>query len=401
MKAIFHVGMSKTGTSSIQRSFVSYNHPDILYPNIGQERQGLPSNGNHSRLTVLLFTKNPELHPGFKARGFTEEQVIALKRDTQRELIHTIQDSSAKSFLMSSEHISSMPYGICGKVKNFAERYFDDYEIIAYVRPPISYMTSVFQQRLKGNLRDLELTWPNYRYQLEKFDKIFGEGKVTFKKFDKETLHKGDVVSDLANHMGIDIPQANITRSNKSLSLEATSLLFVQRKYGQGFEQGSDLAAQRNYLFTDLLRSLGHQKLQFENHLFTKLIEENEDDLKWIEDRLGVPVLDDKPKLGIKIGSADDFVDMAWKSNKVISKHLVAAISEATVGRRKKLVQNIELYRSLAPYLRADITKPHRTGTEIQPATGGRALPKFQFKWRYLKYLLVQSLKSAFSSKAK
>jgi len=393
MKAIIHVGMSKTGTSSIQRTFVNYNHPDIFYPNVAEKRYDLPSNGNHSNLTVLLFNKHPEAHPGFKARGITSDQVQALKRDVQRELIHTIRDSSAKTFILSSEHISSMPYGICGKVKNFAERYFDDYEIIAYIRPPISYMTSVFQQRLKGNLRDLELTWPNYRMQIEKLDKIFGEDKVTLRKFDRKTLHDGDVVADFAEFVGIDIPKANIIHHNQSLSLEATALLFVQRKYGQGFEQGSNLAANRNFLFIDLLRTLGKKKLQFKSHLFASLIEENNDDLKWIEDRLGVPILDDAPKPGIKIGSEDELLEVAWKSNKIISNHLVAAISEARKGKPKKIIQNIELYRTLASYLKAEPVNSNPSEMDPIRVSGGRSLPKFQFNIRYLKYKIRELMK--------
>ena len=68
--------------------------------------------------------------------------------------------------------------------------------VVAYVKRPISFMQSAFQQRIKTNLRRLDVAsglWPKYRDRLEKMDEIFGRENVDLHVFDSSTLIKGDV----------------------------------------------------------------------------------------------------------------------------------------------------------------------------------------------------------------
>ena len=341
MKAIIHAGMSKTGTSSIQRSFSQLNHPDICYP----------GGGPHTSLTALLFMADPTRYPGFRAQGLDAAQLQELKVERKKQLLKNIRKSKkrgAKTFILSSEHISSFAKVRMLKLKKFIERRFDEYEVIAYVRPPMGYMTSVFQQRLKGNLTDIELVWPKYRRRLEVMDEVFGRDKVTLKVFKKDALHNEDVVMDFAKFVGIEIEDEQIIRWNESLSLDATALLYIQRKYGRGFVQGSKGAVSNNYKYTDYLRTLGGEKLRFSNKLLLPILEEYQEDLNWIEKRLGQRILDNVQQTGTVIETEDDLIEAAWAASEKLVESQPWVRKRKPTDTLEDLIFNAEFIRKKA-----------------------------------------------------
>ena len=345
MKAIIHIGMSKTGSSSIQQTFArvtnrqfTENPPNILYPGGG---------GNHSFLTALLFMKDPLRNPGFKARGLTADDIEVMKKEKKAELISQMKASNAETFVMSSELLSSFTAGRVKKMKMFMDRHFEDTQILAYVRPPVGYMTSVFQQRLKGNLTDLELVWPKYRKCFESMDEVFGKENVHLKVFDRKTLYKGDVVADCAKFIGFELEPDQIINKNESLSLEATALLYIQRKYGGGFKAGSPEAVSENYKFTDFLRTIKGEKLRFSDKLLKPILDENREDLDWIEERLGMSILDSIPEEGRLISEEDDLVKIAWETTDSFYDEFEDIKRFNRNRNMKSLVKYVEiLYRS-------------------------------------------------------
>lgn len=107
MKIIIHVGMPKTGSSSIQHTFSGLSHPDIEYIkwSIG---------GNHSALYVLLFEDLDKLsdYHGFKARGpeFTRT-LPALRKQWHARVSAQLAEAGDKTIVFSGEDISSPAFG--------------------------------------------------------------------------------------------------------------------------------------------------------------------------------------------------------------------------------------------------------------------------------------------------
>jgi len=97
-------------------------------------------------------------------------------------------------------------------------------------------MQSMFQEGVRNGraVFNPRLLWPRYRHRIGRLDRIFGRENVTLRKFDPKTLKNGSVVDDLAEFAGIALPPGSAGNTNKSLSLEALALLFVQRKFGRG-----------------------------------------------------------------------------------------------------------------------------------------------------------------------
>ncbi|MFV0514702.1 MAG: hypothetical protein ACK5MY_13915 [Jhaorihella sp.] len=312
MKIIIHVGMPKTGSSSIQQTFAGLQHPELEYVD------WIPS-GNHSALFVLLFhdlDKLSEYH-GFKARGAAFIQTLpALRADWHARVSQQLARTGDKTVIFSAEAISRKDVEYARRrLRDFFAGWSDDISVIGYVRPPAGFAPSAFQQRLKGGMIKNPCRGgvsPNYRRRFETFDRIFGRDAVNLREFSSDRLLGGDVVQDFAHQIGVGpLAEDQNLRANESLSLEAVALLYAQRKLGQGFVAGFDRAHVANNSFVSGLATIGRRKFGFSQKLLAPLLEKGRDDIAWMEKRLGHSFSEPGAANPDAIDSLDDLVDIA------------------------------------------------------------------------------------------
>jgi hypothetical protein len=293
VKIIIHVGMHKTGSSSIQHTFARLQHPDLEYIEWN-------SGGNHSALFVLLFEDADKLagYHAFKARGPEFIRKLPALREEWRARVSTqLAGAGDKTVIFSAEDISGPRFkNASQRLHDFFAGWSNDISVIGYARPPAGFMASAFQQRLKGgNTPDLFSggASPTYRARFEKIDRIFGRDDVRLRGFAPNSLLNGDVVQDFAHEIGVGpLKEDQIIRANESLSLEAVALLYVQRKMGQGFVQGFNGAPAANNTFIARLATIGTRKFAFSPQMLAPLLEKERADIAWMEDRLGHPFAD-------------------------------------------------------------------------------------------------------------
>lgn len=312
MKVIIHVGMHKTGSSSIQHSFARLQHPSIEYVDWN-------ASGNHSALFVLLFEdadKLAEYHL-FKARGpeFIRD-LPALREEWRARVSAQLAGTGDRTVVFSAEAIS-LRYlaNATQRLHEFFADWSKDISVIGYVRPPAGFMASGFQQSLKGG--DIAKLFeggasPTYRARFAHIDRIFGPENVRLKEFSSDHLLNGDVVQDFAHEIGVGpLAEGQIIRANESLSLEAVALLYVQRKLGQGFVQGFDRAHAANNTFIARLASIGRRKFAFSPRIARPVLEREREDIAWMEERLGHPFSESGAAHPDAIDSLDGLVDIA------------------------------------------------------------------------------------------
>ncbi len=285
MKIFIHVGMHKTGSSSIQNTFSAIKgREDFLY---------LPWEGpNHSGLFVLLFEDPARSCKsiGFRKQGLTEENMRARRLEWFRKTNQALSRTKAKTVLLSAESICGPFDTATRRLHAFCREKFDAVQVIGYVRDPASYMASAFQEIVKtGNLPRLDPApiWPHYRRAFEKLDRYFGKENVKLKFFDKKKLVNGSVVDDIAHEMVIIPDNREAIFSNESLSLEATALLFVQRKLGDGFVEGLPQVHKYNWDFVHKLSHIGETKFMFSREFVQAARNQFKDDVDWIQTRMG------------------------------------------------------------------------------------------------------------------
>src|SRR5690606_31421731 len=110
----------------------------------------------------------------------------------------------------------------------FASAHARDVRVVAYVRPPRSFMESAFQQRVKGGLAGFSLDGlhPRYRNRLLPIEKAFGRPALRLLPYRRERLRDGDVVADFCAHIGLEAPPNAVSELNQALSRPAVALLY-------------------------------------------------------------------------------------------------------------------------------------------------------------------------------
>lgn len=279
-ECIVHIGMHKTGSTSIQASLHKrLESKTFCYFDLGS--------ANHSLRIFSLFSKE-QRHTIHKKRNFTKKDIDDFNLDTMNFLIKNIDSCDKPVMIISGETTYRLLKNELEEFRDFLYQYFEKITIVAYVRTPKSFIESSFQQGIKGGVDkfNVERSYPGYRNRFEKFDLVFGRENVKFWKFNPKRFPDGSVVMDFCNRLGIEMQTEYTIRINDSLSKEALSLLYIYRKYGPGFGVGSNVISQ-NHKIIDALSNIGKRKIKFSPTLIKHILEQNREDLLWMEKRLG------------------------------------------------------------------------------------------------------------------
>ncbi|MEO0752407.1 MAG: hypothetical protein AAFY25_11455, partial [Pseudomonadota bacterium] len=334
-----------TGTSSIQDTFYHSTDPGVEYINW--------TGSNHSQLFVLLF-QDPEKYARYHMfknegaeyiAGLPEQRDLWLGRVSRQ-----MSKAGRKTMLFSGEDISSPQFDAAAeRMHGFFKERSDDVSAFGYARPPKGFIESSFQQNLRGGIvfdfADRKPR-PNYRRRFEKIFRIFGPENVTIKEFSQARLWQGDVVKDFARHLGIAAPkETEIRTSNESLSLEATALLYVQRRFGKGFVSGFANALSANNRFVATLSGIGERRLAFSNEMVAPLLTVIEEDVAWMEDKLGHAFSDPKDLQDSAICSVEDLMEVALQCYDEVLETAGMSHSNAGPASLANLVAVIEAVR--------------------------------------------------------
>ena len=338
MDAIIHIGMHKTASSTLQHIYSELDMGNIKYAPW--------RTNNHSGLMGTMFHTPIEEYHSFKRRQFSQEQLLAEREATKNVLVDFAKQEG--KCLFSAEYLSSTRGYDFDEFVDFIKANFDNAHVVAYVRSPVSYMQSSFQQVLKGGaltrqtqdfVKGMKARWPKYRDRFEKFDQAFGKENVTLRPFIPALLKDKDIISDFADVIGYTGDKPANVFVNSSLSLEATALFQFQRTHGSGVHIGYAGSNNHNSYFIDFMNTIKGGKLKFSHDLVKAVFEFYAKDLEWIEDRMQMTLNDMPAPDAGGISTEEDFVSVALNS----THNLIDALSEAlelkdSIGPEKLLI---------------------------------------------------------------
>ena len=292
-ECIVHIGMHKTGSSSIQQSLHhNLKNENFCYVNL--------ISPNHSGKIFSLFAEG-RIGYSQKKRNSTQKEIDTINSKTKYLLIKNINTNNKSTKIISGEDIVRFTKYELEAFREFLYIYFDKVTIVSYIRTPMSYMESAFQQQIKGGMKifNMERCYPNYRKRFEKFDLVFGYENVKLWKYDSKKFPDGNVVMDFSNRLNLNMKKEETMRVNEALSKEALSLLYIYRKYGPGYGIGHSVIRENKSLI-DAIKNLGTTKIKFSPSLFESILERNREDILWMEERLGESLSESR-----QIGSND------------------------------------------------------------------------------------------------
>ncbi|AOS97767.1 hypothetical protein AUP74_02364 [Microbulbifer aggregans] len=249
MKAIVHIGTEKTGTSTIQE-FFNLNRARLM--KIGVAYLKSPGPINNRKLATYCM-RDDFIDDHIKQLGLLDhERRQEWKREFLAEFQGEIQGlgSGAQSVVISSEHFHSRLRGRdeVQNLKEILEPYFDDIQIVVYLRRQDELAVSHYSTHLKtGKFRDEVLdsrvsadnSYFDYYGLAKKWSEVFGFENVTLRPFVKERLERGDVLEDFLSQCDIDsrIGFKFPERKNETLSAPLQKFL---RAFNQAFPRYQD-----------------------------------------------------------------------------------------------------------------------------------------------------------------
>ena len=324
-KCILHVGMHKTGSTSIQNSLAELDDEKFYYARI----MGSP---NHSVSMLWAFAERPDrghVRKMMLRKNRTVEEIVG---EAKRGIKASITEAGERTLVISGEGMLRLGEKDLTRLRKFFERHgYSEFEILAYIRPPGGYMSSAIQQRIKsGGFKDfrIEQSLPDYREKFEKFDLVFGAENVKLSKFDRALLKNGDVVEDFCERSGIPVDSIGIIRKNEAVS-RLTALLVYQYHRHCDAEQLPPFKAGQSMRLAELLQKLDPAKFKLTPDVLAPMIEKIKPDIEWMEKRLGQSLdeeLGGNDELGI--GSQADLM----KPVEGINAKLRQVLAEAGVG---------------------------------------------------------------------
>lgn len=264
-----HVGLHKTGTSSIQASLRGYDDGTTAYARL--------EDPNHSIALRGVFG------PRIDAEA---ERRAAWSAELDADL-----DRADRALILSGEGLSrpsaddQIPDRLLARIAQSGR----PVRILAYVRAPGAMMASLLQQLAKtgGFLSDARAYWPDYRRRLEKWDRAAPGVERVFAPFGRPHLRQGCVVRDFAGRIGLEPARLQVLNRNESLCGDAVALLFALARY-----RGSEMQAMSDRARRRMIRRLAAMqgaRVAFAPDIVHRVAGEQADDLAWMAARLSLP----------------------------------------------------------------------------------------------------------------
>jgi hypothetical protein len=306
-RCYLHIGMMKTGTTSIQQAFRYYDDGRLRY---------LPTEThNHSRLLRATLKH----HPSFDLRtlGTTNKADLNRTRSDLRRRFQASIDAADRPVIISSEELSTT-YNRDEAVllAQILKHRFNEIRLLAYVREPRSYMSSIFQQRLKTGRPDFDIDklYPDYKRKFNKWIAAFGRESLEAVQFHRSCFRDADLIADFAHRVGAHITDINrpIGMLNESFTAEASAILFAYRR-DRGHPKNRTMTTQFNGRAMVYLRTFGSHNFEIDRQLCDAAIDRRSDDIDFVETLMGSSFVhrpvDDRAALVVT--SSSDLLELA------------------------------------------------------------------------------------------
>jgi hypothetical protein len=343
VKAFVHLGMHKTGTSSVQRSYAQHAPAGFFYPA-----------GRGSNLNVdarLLFEEDTICAQIPYVQRHGQEALPKLRRTAEESLLRQLADSPCDRVILSAERFTYMSRPAVERFRDFLNLHFDETFFFAYIRDPLSFVKSSFQQRLKSGVRriDFQADYPKYQTRFEKYENVFGRDRIGYRLFRREALEGGDVVHDLAAWLGSSYRAEDVQTANEGLSIETIALLFVYSTHLN--PRATDGKAQRKRDQKALVAALsefGHGKWHLAPAVRDNILTNISEDCTWMSARLDAPLVLTEIETPNPISDGASLEAIALRAFPDLRDHLAASLTATEAKRLPELAAKVDFLRAIS-----------------------------------------------------
>jgi len=251
-----HVGLHKTGTSTIQQSFgeirqhlteYGFLYPVIVLP----ERDHF----NYSIPFVSMFSSDPLKYRRNIRMGITtKEAVEKMNQNYDRQLRDQIQNFSGHTLIISGEGISGLSIPELERLRDYLTSITNsqvEIKILMVIRHPVKWAESRLQEQVKSGY-SLQSVLPTtthigehqFIFQSNKFKKVFGDDRIEIQRYEDLVKNNLGLFAGFAERFKIlstPLQPKDNKRINQAITHESATLLSAVYENFPFFEN-SDLA---------------------------------------------------------------------------------------------------------------------------------------------------------------
>ena len=291
---ILHVGMHKTGTTSIQnncyRQRKTLAEHGIIYPFFSYLDQ---KRSNHSGPITAAISHTPDRY-GEQWRAGLGNNPKALQQSYQDQFRELLDTPKGDTLILSGETISAFANDDLKKLHKQLLQHTDHLRVLVYVRNPASAVGSILQQRVRGGGdRDTDdniiALASNSRRRYERLKKVFGDSLEVL-NFHEAVSHPSGLVGSFMELCGLPAEETRkleFAAANTRTSMESFKLMLAINK---AYPAKSDDAEGRQRKYNDLrpLSLLPGQPFRMENLDSARVQEKIDSETQWLTKELNL-----------------------------------------------------------------------------------------------------------------
>ena len=278
-KLIVHFGSHKTGSSSIQNTL--FKNRDKL--------------GQYSYIHFGVVNSSPAINNLCSLSASDQHKADANSvLSTFRESLNNL---NGKYGIISAEVISRFTHRQISYLIEQIKQSGLEPEFIGYIREPVGYYTSMFQQTLKTQRVELMnlKSWTkglskeiSYYYLIDRLIDVAGKDSVHIYPFERKYFPEGNVVLHFLQVLGIDPTPIELYTVNTSLSIIAIKALYVYRKLIDPEDSRNRPGFPLGKFITEM-RDLPGRKFRFGSEIQQQIRALNFDYEEWVKSHVTEP----------------------------------------------------------------------------------------------------------------
>jgi hypothetical protein len=230
---VLHVGMGKSGTSSIQ-FFLRDNRDQLASTGLLYPRT--PGRARHHKLS--LSVKSPEEleeSPEWAREWHSDPQVF--RRQFRRQLLEEIEESGLSRVLFSDEVLFKASYPTLRRLGRWSWRLSRTLREVVYLRRQDDHMVSRYQQEVKiGCVERLE-DWArqdmsslyDYHTRLRAHARLLAPTELQVRLYERGSFVGGSLLQDFLHAAGVDARAEDMTQvEDRNLALDMETVEFLR-----------------------------------------------------------------------------------------------------------------------------------------------------------------------------